>query len=95
MPIIRKILSLITLAVIAIAAFSGAFLLQSSRRAMSVAAEAPGEYSTGSYISCYILGNSICDENGNPLRGYCLDQNRNITDQDGKVIVPAADTVPL
>ena len=95
LPIIRKILSLVTLAVIAIAAFSGAFLLQSSRRAMSVAAEAPGAHSTGSNISCYILGNSICDENGNPLRGYCLDQNRNITDPDGNVIVPAADTVPF
>ena len=50
LPIIRKILSLVTLAVIAIAAFSGAFLLQSSRRAMSVAAEAPGAHSTGSNI---------------------------------------------
>lgn len=104
MPNAKRIISLITVTVVVIMAILGIILIQSVHRDraadpaanMSVKNQTlKSETKTSGDIGCYILGSTICDENGKKLDQYQLDTDNNIVDQEGNIVVYSGDSIPF
>ena len=104
MPNAKRLISLITVIVVVIIALLGIILIQSVHRDRAAGPAANmsaknqslnSETKTSRDIGCYILGSTICDENGKKQDLYQLDTNNNIVDPEGNVVVYSGDTIPF
>lgn len=101
MKFAKKLISVLVVAVLALTLVSGIHLFESKASKNSVqpalvedaVAETLIPKETSADINCYVFGDSLCDKKGQPVTFYQFDDERNIVDPAGTIVVAAENTI--